>query len=65
MRITQEMKVCDVLEMDPKLENIFLAHGMNCVGCPGGNCETIEEAAAGHDADLTELLEDINSALTK
>lgn len=63
MRVTEEMNVCDVLEMDPKMEEVFMKHDLNCVGCPGGECETIKEAAAGHDVDLVRLLEDINGLL--
>ena len=63
MMVTENMKVCDVLEMDSSLEEIFLKHGLNCVGCPGANSETIKEAAAGHGLQLDLLLEAINKAL--
>lgn len=65
MIVTESMKVCDVLEMDGRLERIFLNHGLNCVGCPGANSETIKEAAEGHGIHLGLLLEDINKALEK
>lgn len=65
MIVTEDMKVCDVLELDDKLEIIFIKHGLNCVGCPGANKETIIEAAAGHGISLVTLLEDINKALVE
>jgi hybrid cluster-associated redox disulfide protein len=65
MRVTEEMKVCDVLEMDARLEDIFLSHGMNCVGCPGSSTETIKEAAEGHGIELQQLIADLNKALEK
>ncbi len=65
MIVTENMKVCDVLEIDDNLEEIFMKHGLNCVGCPGANKETIIEAAEGHGINLETLLEDINRALIK
>ena len=65
MTVTENMKVCDVLEMNGSLEEIFLKHGLNCVGCPGANSETIKEAAAGHGIQLSLLLAAINKALEK
>jgi len=65
MTVTEEMKVCDVLELDAGLEDIFLSHGMNCVGCPGSSTETIKEAAEGHGIELHILIADLNKALEK
>lgn len=65
MTVTEEMNVCDVLELDARLEDIFLSHGMNCVGCPGSNTETIKEAAEGHGIELQLLLADLNEILQK
>lgn len=65
MVVTETMNVCDVLEMKATLEDVFLSHGLNCVGCPGANTETIKEAAEGHGIDLAKLLVDINTALEK
>lgn len=63
MNITADMKVCDVLALDPKLEAVFQAHSLNCAGCPGANNETLREAAAGHGICLEDLLSAINGAL--
>lgn len=59
-KITEEMLVCEVLEMDDALEEVFMKHDLNCAGCPGASMETISEAASGHGADLGKLLEDLN-----
>lgn len=58
--ITKEMMICDVLEVQPHLEEIFLSYGMNCVGCPGNSMETLEEAAEGHGVSLEKLLKELN-----
>jgi len=37
-----------------------MAHGMGCVGCPGAQMETLEEAAAVHGMNLEHLLAALN-----
>jgi len=59
-KITETMRVLEILERDVGFERIFLNHGLNCVGCPGSAMETIKEAAEGHNIDLDKLLEDLN-----
>lgn len=60
--ITKDMMIYEILDMNPQLEDVFLAHGLNCVGCPGSNAENLEDAAAGHSVELGKLLEDLNKA---
>lgn len=47
MKITEEMLVCDILDMDTddKLEAVFERHGLLCLGCPGAVNETLRQAA--------------------
>jgi hybrid cluster-associated redox disulfide protein len=59
-KVTKDMMICDILDVQPHLEEIFISHGMNCVGCPGSNLETLEEAAAGHGVNLEKLLKEVN-----
>ena len=59
-KITKDMMICDILELQPHTEEIFLGHGMACLGCPGGSLETLEEAAEAHGVSLAELLEELN-----
>ena len=59
-KITKDMMICDNLELQPHTEEIFLAHGMNCLGCPGGSLETVADAAEAHGVSLAVLLEELN-----
>lgn len=59
-KITKDMMICDILEVQPHLEEIFISHGMHCVGCCGSSMESLEEAAAGHGVPLEKLLEELN-----
>lgn len=60
MKITEDMKVCEILDLDDRLEAIFENHGLPCLGCPGAAQETLREAADGHDIDIAALLDDLN-----
>ena len=59
-RITEDMLVCDVLELALEMEAVLSDHGLPCYGCPGAANETLREAAEGHGVDLASLLEDLN-----
>lgn len=60
MKITEDMKVCDVLNISDEMENIFEKHGLLCTGCPGAVQESLREAAEGHGIDVNGLLRDLN-----
>lgn len=60
--ITKDMMIYEILDLNPQLEDVFISHGMSCVGCPGSSAESLEDAAEGHNADLKTLLEDLNRA---
>lgn len=60
--ITKEMLVFDILNMDEKYEKVFDRYFLTCVGCPGAQMETLEEAAKGHGVDVDALLRDLNLA---
>lgn len=60
MKITEDMKVCDVLNLNDDMELIFKEYGLLCTGCPGAVQETLREAAEGHGLDVEELLRALN-----
>ena len=63
MKITESMLLNEILEMNPDLTEVFLRHGLNCLGCPGARSENLREAAEGHGIDLALLLNDLNNFL--
>lgn len=60
MKITEEMKVCQILDIDESLETVLERHGLLCLGCPGATQETLREAAEAHGVDVAALLADLN-----
>ena len=60
MKITEEMMVSEVLDLNENLDTVFHRHGMYCLGCPGAMQETLADAAEAHDVAVNALLEDLN-----
>ncbi len=60
MAITKDMIIREIIQTNPESAEILMAHGMGCVGCPGSQMETLEEAAAVHGMNLEHLLEALN-----
>ena len=44
MKITKDMIIGDVLDIDSGAAKFFFAIGMHCLGCPASRGETIEQA---------------------
>jgi len=62
-RITKEMIIADILQVDVGLALVLRNHGMHCVGCPSARGETLEQAAVVHGMDADELVEELNAYL--
>ena len=63
MKITKDMIIGDVLDMDPTTAQFFFEIGMHCLGCPAPRGESIEDACKVHGTDCDALLEKINTYL--
>lgn len=62
-KVTKDMIISDVLNIDPKTAEFFLGIGMHCLGCPSASGESIEQACMVHGVDCDELVEKINKYL--
>lgn len=60
MKITKDMLIGDVLDMDASAGKYFLEIGMHCLGCPASRGESIEQACGVHGTDCNELLRKLN-----
>ncbi len=65
MKITKDMIIGDILDMDRTTAPFFLEMGMHCLGCPSARGETLEQACAVHGVNADELVEKINNHLSK
>lgn len=59
-KITKDMIIGDILDMDESTAEFFLNMGMHCLGCPASRGETVEEACSVHGVNVDEFLENIN-----
>ena len=55
-KISKDMIIHDILQVDPNLAGVLMASGMHCIGCPASQGETLEEAAMVHGIDVDELM---------
>lgn len=62
-KLLDEMMVYEVLDAYPQLEEVLMANGLNCAGCPGSSSETLREAAASHGIDFDRLAAEIKKIL--
>jgi len=65
MKITKDMKLGDVIGKHPETIEIFMKHGLHCVGCHVASYESIEEGASSHGIDVEKLLEELNKAIKR
>ena len=61
--ITKEMTIGEILRTKPEIAPVLMDAGMHCLGCPGAQAETLEEAAMVHGLDGDLLVEKINAFL--
>lgn len=62
-KITKDMTIGEILQIDQGLAPILMAGGMHCVGCPSSQMETLEEAAVVHGIETNVLLARLNAFL--
>lgn len=60
MKITKDMCIGDVLDMDTGCAKYFFEIGMHCLGCPSARGESIEQACAVHNTDCDALVAKLN-----
>lgn len=59
-KITKNMTIKDVLEIDQTLADVLMGFGMHCIFCPMSQMETLEEAAQVHEIDVDFLVKKLN-----
>ena len=55
MKITKDMLIGEILDMDVGTAQFFLEMGMHCLGCPASRGESIEAACQVHGTDCDQL----------
>lgn len=61
MKVTSDMIISEVLNLDKGTVPIFFKNGLHCLGCVMASGETIEEACVVHGIDCDQLLWELNN----
>ena len=62
-KITKDMLIGQLLQMNENIAPILMREGMHCVGCPPSQMESLEEAAMVHGMDADVLVARLNNFL--
>ncbi len=62
-KVSKEMIIVDMLQIDPGIAPILMASGMHCIGCPSAQAESLAEAAMVHGLDADKLVDTVNEYL--
>ena len=62
-KITKDMTIMQVLEVDEGTAPIFMSNGMHCLGCVAASGESLEEACMVHGIDADKLVNELNAFL--
>lgn len=63
LKVNKDMTFKEVLDMGPRVVQVFVKYNMGCVGCAAAKFESIEQGAKAHGVNLDDLLRDLNEAL--
>jgi hybrid cluster-associated redox disulfide protein len=63
MTVSKDMKIIDILRLNNGTANIFLQHGLHCLGCPSANGESLKDACLAHAINADELIGELNAYL--
>ncbi len=59
-KVTRDMIITDILEMDRGTVPIFFRNGLHCLGCVMASGETLEQACEVHGMDCDALVSELN-----
>ena len=65
LKVTSDMIISEVLNMDKGTVPIFINNGLYCLGCPSASGESIEDACEIHGLDCDKLIRELNEYLEK
>ena len=62
-KVSKDMLIGQLLQIDANIAPILMRAGMHCLGCPSSQMESLEEAARVHGLDVDVLVNQINDFL--
>lgn len=62
-KVSKDMIIGELLNVDEKIAPILMEAGMHCLGCPSAQGESLEMACMVHGIDCDALIEKINTEI--
>jgi hybrid cluster-associated redox disulfide protein len=63
--INKEMPIGKVVMEHPEAAQVFMDHGLHCIGCAAAHFENIAQGCEAHGIDADKLVDDLNKAVKK
>ena len=63
--ITKDMPIGKVVMEHPEVVDVFMDHGLHCIGCAAAHFENIAQGCEAHGIDADKLVDDLNKAVNK
>ena len=63
LKVTKDMIIDDIINIDQNLVTILMQSVMHCVGCPASRGESLEEACFVHGLDPNDVESKLNEYL--
>ena len=62
-KVSKDMLIGQLLQVDANIAPILMRAGMHCLGCPSSQMESLEEACMVHGIDCDDLVSKMNEIL--
>ncbi len=59
-KITKDMNILEVIQMDEGSADVFISAGMGCLGCAAARFENLEQACMVHGINVDDLVDKLN-----
>ncbi len=63
MKITEDMKLKDVISNHVQVAKVFKKYNLGCIGCKGADEDTIRMVAVNYGLDVHQFVKELNEAI--
>lgn len=64
-KITKEMNIAELVEKYPEIREVFMEHGLGCIGCVASSFETLDEGLTAHGLDVDKVIAELNQKISQ
>jgi hybrid cluster-associated redox disulfide protein len=63
MKITEDMKLKDVIARHVQVAKVFKKYNLDCIGCKGADEDTVRIVAVNNGIDVNQFVKELNDAI--